>query len=68
MYIVQVAQYGLSHYSKNISESPPRRKVLEDGNLFTAKWQVPKGAHVKRKYDSEKLTNVLEFNSQSKHF
>nr|CAG4636821.1 EOG090X0272 [Ceriodaphnia reticulata]SVE72802.1 EOG090X0272 [Ceriodaphnia reticulata] len=63
-YPVQVAQYGLSHYSKNISESPPRKKTVEDGSLFTAKWQVPKGAYIKRNYDDGKHTHVLEFNSR----
>nr|SVE76253.1 EOG090X0272 [Daphnia longispina] len=63
-YPVQVAQYGLSHYSKNLSEPPPKRKILEDGNMLTAKWQVPKGAYIKRKYDSAKLTRVLEFHSR----
>lgn len=61
-----MAQYGLSHYSKNLSETPPRRKILEDGNLLTAKWQVPKGAYIKRNYDEEKHTHVLEFNSRGK--
>ncbi len=59
-----MAQYGLSHYSKNLSEPPPKRKILEDGNMLTAKWQVPKGAYIKRKYDSAKLTRVLEFHSR----
>nr|SVE79356.1 EOG090X0272 [Daphnia magna] len=62
-YPVQVAQYGLSHYSKNLSDRTPKRKILEDGNLVTAKWQVPKGASVKRNYDYEKFTHILEFNS-----
>lgn len=65
---VQVAQYGLSHYSKNLSDRTPKRKILEDGNLVTAKWQVPKGASVKRNYDYEKFTHVLEFNSHGKFF
>nr|CAG4646858.1 EOG090X0272 [Megafenestra aurita]SVE92256.1 EOG090X0272 [Megafenestra aurita] len=62
-YPVQVAQYGLSHYSKNLSESLPKRKVLEDGNFLSAKWQVPKGAYIKRYYENAKSTHVLEFNS-----
>lgn len=58
-----MAQYGLSHYSKNLSESLPKRKVLEDGNFLSAKWQVPKGAYIKRYYENAKSTHVLEFNS-----
>nr|CAG4650783.1 EOG090X0272 [Simocephalus serrulatus]SVE94105.1 EOG090X0272 [Simocephalus serrulatus] len=63
-YPVQVAQYGLSHYSKNLSEPHPRKKILEDGNLITAKWQVPKGAYIRRNYDDSKVTHLLEFNSR----
>nr|CAG4649138.1 EOG090X0272 [Scapholeberis mucronata]SVE93483.1 EOG090X0272 [Scapholeberis mucronata] len=62
-YPVQVAQYGLSHFSKNISESNPREKIFEDASVNTAKWQIPKGASVKRQYDHLKKTNVLVFNS-----
>ncbi len=39
---------------------------MEDGNMFTAKWQVPKGAYIRRNYDSAKLTHVLEFNSRGR--
>ena len=66
--LVQVAQYGLSHYSKNLSESNPREKMLEDGSGYTAKWQVPKGAFVKRHYDQSSQNNVLEFDSQGMLF
>lgn len=63
-----MAQYGLSHYSKNLSDLSPKRRVLEDGNLLTARWQVPKGASVTRNYDNDKFTHVMEFNSRGKFF
>lgn len=30
IYPIQVAQFGLSHYSKNISEEPPRQRIIAD--------------------------------------
>ena len=30
-YAVQIAQYGLSHYSKNLAEKSTKLKVLENG-------------------------------------
>jgi heparosan-N-sulfate-glucuronate 5-epimerase len=63
-YPVQVAQYGLSHYSKNLTEPPPKRRLLEDGDTVNAKWQVPKGAYVKRVFDEAVQSNVAEFNSR----
>ena len=38
-YPTQVAQFGLSHYSKNLTEPEPRSKVLEDGNSVEGNWQ-----------------------------
>lgn len=64
-YPVQVAQYGLSHYSKNQTESPPaKRKILEDGQDVGGKWQVPRGAYVKRLFDQDVQSNLIEFNSR----
>nr|CAG4641504.1 EOG090X0272 [Eurycercus lamellatus] len=65
-YPVQVAQYGLSHYSKNLTEPPPKRRLLDDGKVLAAKWQVPKGAYVKRIFDEEKQSHVVEFNSRGR--
>ena len=59
-----MAQYGLSHYSKNLTEPPPKRRLLEDGDAVAAKWHVPKGAYVKRVYDEAVQSNVAEFNSR----
>ena len=64
-YPVQVAQYGLSHYSKNITEVPPaKHRVLEDGQDNSGKWQVPRGAYVKRLYDQDVGSHLIEFNSR----
>ena len=63
-YPVQVAQFGLSHYSKNLSDPPGKRRILEDGANLMAKWQVPSGAYVKRVFDEEMQSHVAEFNSR----
>ncbi|KAL0268106.1 UNVERIFIED_CONTAM: hypothetical protein PYX00_010175 [Menopon gallinae] len=38
-YPTQIAQFGLSHYSKNLTEPEPRRKIIEDGGKEMANWQ-----------------------------
>nr|CAG4643050.1 EOG090X0272 [Ilyocryptus agilis] len=63
-YPVQVAQYGLSHYSKNLSEPSPKTRFIEDGATLAAKWQVPRGAYVKRYYDETVESHVVEFHSR----
>ncbi|XP_066998204.1 D-glucuronyl C5-epimerase [Anabrus simplex] len=63
-YPTQVAQFGLSHYSKNLTEPEPRRKVLEDGDKELAHWIVPKGtASLSRELDPEVNSYVAHFNS-----
>jgi len=47
-YPIQIAQYGLSHYSKNLTEKPPHIEVYEtaeekDRGSRAAEWTVPKG-------------------------
>lgn len=59
-----MAQYGLSHYSKNITEVPPRKTVFENGISVNAKWQVPSGAYIKREFDVISKSHVLEFNTR----
>ncbi|XP_041770824.1 D-glucuronyl C5-epimerase B isoform X1 [Anopheles merus] len=50
-YATQIAQFGLSHYSKNLTEPEPRRKTVEDGERETATWIVPKGSSMNRTID-----------------
>ncbi|KAL1138097.1 hypothetical protein AAG570_009792 [Ranatra chinensis] len=38
-YPTQIAQFGLAHYSKNLTEPEPRSRVLEDGSGVTSDWQ-----------------------------
>uniref|UniRef100_A0A2M4AL95 heparosan-N-sulfate-glucuronate 5-epimerase n=1 Tax=Anopheles triannulatus TaxID=58253 RepID=A0A2M4AL95_9DIPT len=50
-YATQIAQFGLSHYSKNLTEPEPRRKVVEDADRELAPWIVPKNSTMNRTID-----------------
>ncbi|XP_039278701.1 D-glucuronyl C5-epimerase B [Nilaparvata lugens] len=65
-YPTQIAQFGLSHYSKNLTEPEPRRKVLEDGSSEKSSWIVPVGASLARTYDAEIYSHVLHFQTAGK--
>ncbi|XP_038623301.1 D-glucuronyl C5-epimerase isoform X2 [Tachyglossus aculeatus] len=65
-YPIQIAQYGLSHYSKNLTEKPPHVEVYEtaedkDRNGRTNEWIVPKGCSLVSVADRSKFTNVKQF-------
>lgn len=62
-YPTQIAQFGLAHYSKNLTEPEPRRKVIEDADKDLAKWIVPHGSNVFRYYDNTLATHVLNFST-----
>ncbi|XP_053688779.1 D-glucuronyl C5-epimerase B [Sabethes cyaneus] len=66
-YATQIAQFGLSHYSKNLTEPEPRRKILEDGDKELAEWRVPRNSSLSRSYVKDKDTTVVHF-STGKHF
>ncbi|NXF89854.1 GLCE epimerase, partial [Eubucco bourcierii] len=65
-YPIQIAQYGLSHYSKNLTEKPPHIEVYEtaeekDKASRAADWTVPKGCSLSTVTDKAKLTSVKQF-------
>lgn len=63
-YPTQIAQFGLSHYSKNLTEPEPRRTLLEDAERdLLAHWVVPNGASVSRILDAHTGSHVLQFSS-----
>nr|CAD7402032.1 unnamed protein product [Timema poppensis] len=62
-YPTQIAQFGLSHYSKNLTEPEPRSKVFEDGDKELASWEVPLGASLSRVLDAGAGSYVAQFNS-----
>lgn len=65
-YPIQIAQYGLSHYSKNLTEKPPHVEVYEtaeerEQGSPSGKWMVPKGCLVTTLLDKSRFTNVKQF-------
>ncbi|XP_008940383.1 PREDICTED: D-glucuronyl C5-epimerase [Merops nubicus] len=65
-YPIQIAQYGLSHYSKNLTEKPPHVEVYEtaeekDKAGRSAGWTVPKGCSLSTAWDKAKFTSVKHF-------
>ncbi|XP_067874223.1 D-glucuronyl C5-epimerase B isoform X2 [Heterodontus francisci] len=65
-YPIQIAQYGLSHYSKNLTEKPPHAEVYEiaekrDKGTRQNDWIVPKGCIVSTVFDKTRSSNVKQF-------
>ncbi|KAK9889830.1 hypothetical protein WA026_007197 [Henosepilachna vigintioctopunctata] len=60
-YATQIAQFGLSHYSKNLTDPEPRRKVIEDSYKNQAKWIVTSDSFLDRIFDSNVSSNVMKF-------
>ncbi|CAH0555986.1 unnamed protein product [Brassicogethes aeneus] len=66
-YPTQIAQFGLSHYSKNLTEPEPRKKVIEDAEKEYAKWFVPTTASVQRLFDKELSSRILKFRTSDNY-
>lgn len=65
-YAIQIAQYGLSHYSKNLTERPPHMEVYdtaEERDSRSSSWTVPKGCSLIRVYDKTRATSVRQFSA-----
>ncbi|XP_012552772.1 D-glucuronyl C5-epimerase [Bombyx mandarina] len=62
-YPTQIAQFGLAHYSKFLTEAEPRRRIIDDGEKHIENWIVSKDAFMVREYDSESQTNILRFST-----
>ncbi|XP_012058108.1 PREDICTED: D-glucuronyl C5-epimerase [Atta cephalotes] len=60
-YPTQIAQFGLSHYSKNLTEPEPHRKIIEDSDKVKQNWNVPQGSVMNRIYDKQANSYVLKF-------
>lgn len=68
-YAIQIAQYGLSHYSKNLTERPPHMEVydtVEERDSRSSTWTVPKGCSLIRVYDKTRATSVRQFSAPGK--
>lgn len=60
-YPTQIAQFGLSHYSKNLTKSEPVRKTIDDGEKDIKDWIVSTGCALSR--INENGNFILKFNS-----
>ncbi|XP_044002373.1 D-glucuronyl C5-epimerase B isoform X2 [Aphidius gifuensis] len=60
-YPTQIAQFGLSHYSKNLTEPEPHRKIIEDAENLKKNWQISQGSTLTRTFDEYKNTYIYEF-------
>ncbi|XP_042214711.1 D-glucuronyl C5-epimerase B-like [Homarus americanus] len=60
-YPIQIAQFGLSHYCKHLTESSPKRIMIEDGGEHQASWLEGVNTKVLRVADPMVHTNVLKF-------
>ncbi|XP_077998489.1 D-glucuronyl C5-epimerase-like [Glandiceps talaboti] len=65
-YPIQIAQFGLSHFSKNITELTPRVVLYENGeSQIMPRWLLAdQMSHVENVRDEEKMSRVIEFISQ----
>ncbi|XP_071841356.1 D-glucuronyl C5-epimerase B-like isoform X2 [Apostichopus japonicus] len=62
-YPIQIAQFGLSHYSKNLTETAPHILVVDDGENRSKWTQEDSSSSTNIVYDSVRHTNVIEFKS-----
>ncbi|XP_051548515.1 D-glucuronyl C5-epimerase B-like [Myxocyprinus asiaticus] len=63
-YPIQIAQYGLSHYSKNLTEKPPDLKVYgmsEEREGGSSQWVIPKGCSLSKLQDQSRTGFVHHF-------
>ena len=68
-YPIQIAQYGLSHFSMWVEGARGTVKVVDDcENTGNQEWSTSgKGAFVKNVYNEEKRSRVMEFNTKGKY-
>lgn len=62
-YPTQIAQFGLAHYSKNITEPEPRVKVIDDSEKVLENWVVSNDAVMAREFDTELKAKVIKFST-----
>ncbi|XP_017460616.1 PREDICTED: D-glucuronyl C5-epimerase [Rhagoletis zephyria] len=60
-YPTQIAQFALAHYSKNLSEPPPKIKVLEDADTNKSNWYTPKSSNISRIWHPKFNTSVIQY-------
>lgn len=62
-YPTQIAQFGLAHYSKNLTEPAPRRRIIYDGETHFDNWIVSQDASMNREFDLQVQSNVMRFST-----
>ena len=69
-YPIQIAQFGLSHYSKNMTDKTPRMTVYEEAeDGETSRWSAPdRTSQIRIVHDEERNSNVLEFQTSGRCF
>nr|CAB3249271.1 D-glucuronyl C5-epimerase [Phallusia mammillata] len=62
-YPIQISQYGMSHYSKNLFQKPPKRNVYEDGQISSqVRWKATnRYCHYESILDKETDSHVIKF-------
>ena len=69
-YPIQIAQYGLSHYSKDLTEGPPNVVVIENAETDDgSKWSTH-GGHavtVNRIFNDDVASHVMEFKTSGNY-
>lgn len=62
-YATQIAQFGLSHYSKNFTDQEPRKRVLENGDDERGAWTSSNQATINVVYFADKYSNCVNFST-----
>lgn len=71
-YAIQISQYGLSHYSKNLTERAPHVELYDtaeerDSRAGGAPWSVAKGCSLSRVYEKSRGSSVRQFSAPGEH-
>eukprot|EP00794_Sanderia_malayensis_P015130 gene15130-16686_t len=62
-YPIQIAQFGLSHYSKYLLDKKSG-KVAEREKIKNERWNISPGCLLKKKFDKQKGRHVLHFDTK----
>lgn len=62
-YPTQIAQFGLAHYSKHLTEPEPKIRIIDNGEKILGNWIVSNDAYMAREFDSSCQSNVMRFST-----
>ncbi|KAL1501825.1 hypothetical protein ABEB36_007079 [Hypothenemus hampei] len=66
-YPTQIAQFGLAHYSKNLTEPEPRVTLFEDSDSVLGQWRVPTSGKIVRNFVTKLNSHVLQFKTSDQY-